>query len=217
MSSGVRRKGLKVAARATWRQKASRATRTLAPTRGEAVRRHRRVHRARRGAGDAVDFEPGLLQQPVDRAPGEGAMCAAALQREVHEQRLAPRGGGGGGSALCQRCSFSATGLSSAGRLAASRGRRGAGRGDGGDGGIEEGSEARSAPGIQEAARGAAGLAATAHGRNKGRCRPKPRMVRRSSACTPSPVWTDHPINNGAGHGCAASVTVAVAARPSLV
>jgi hypothetical protein len=34
-------------------------------------------------------------------------MCAAALQREVHKQRLASRGGGGLGSASCHRCSFS--------------------------------------------------------------------------------------------------------------
>ena len=41
------------------------------------------VHRARRRAGDAVEVKPRLLEQPVEHAPGEGTVRAAALQAEV--------------------------------------------------------------------------------------------------------------------------------------
>ena len=50
---------------------------------GVAVGQHGGVHGAGRGAGDAVDLEPRLFQQPVEHAPGEGAVRAAALQGEV--------------------------------------------------------------------------------------------------------------------------------------
>ena len=50
-----------------------------------AVDQHRRVHRPRRRAGDAVDLEPGLFQKAIENAPGEGAMRAAALQRHIDE------------------------------------------------------------------------------------------------------------------------------------
>jgi hypothetical protein len=38
------------------------------------IGQHGRVHGAGRGAGNAVDLEPGLLEQPIQHAPGEGAM-----------------------------------------------------------------------------------------------------------------------------------------------
>jgi hypothetical protein len=40
---------------------------------------HRRVHGAGRGAGNAVDLQPRLFEQPIEHAPGEGAVRAAAL------------------------------------------------------------------------------------------------------------------------------------------
>ena len=43
------------------------------------------VHRAGRGGGDALDLDVVVLEQPVERAPGEGAVRAAALQREVDD------------------------------------------------------------------------------------------------------------------------------------
>ena len=48
------------------------------------------VHRAGGGGGDAFDLDVVLLEQAVERAPGEGAVRAAALQREV-DDRAAPR------------------------------------------------------------------------------------------------------------------------------
>ena len=50
-----------------------------------AVGQHRGVHGTGRGAGDAVDPQPWLFEQPVEHAPGEGAVRAAALQREVDQ------------------------------------------------------------------------------------------------------------------------------------
>jgi hypothetical protein len=44
-----------------------------------AVDQDSRIHSAGRGAGNAVDPEPGLLEQAIEHAPGEGAMCAPAL------------------------------------------------------------------------------------------------------------------------------------------
>ena len=54
-----------------------------------AVDQHRRVHRAGRRAGNAVDLEPGLFEQAVEHAPGERAMRAAALQREIDQDGIA--------------------------------------------------------------------------------------------------------------------------------
>ena len=42
-------------------------------------------HRPGRCARDAVDVQPRLLHQAVQHAPGEGAVRAATLQREVHQ------------------------------------------------------------------------------------------------------------------------------------
>ncbi len=50
---------------------------------GEAVRQHDRVHRAGRRAGDALDAAAAVHEQLIEHAPGEGAVGAAALQREV--------------------------------------------------------------------------------------------------------------------------------------
>src|SRR5690606_3475395 len=58
-----------------------------------------------RGAGNAFDLQPLLLEQAVEHAPGEGAMGAAALQGQVDLQRrttarrrgLAPAAARGGG------------------------------------------------------------------------------------------------------------------------
>jgi hypothetical protein len=41
--------------------------------------------------------EPGLLQQPIQHAPGEGAMRAAALKRQIDRQGRAIAGRGGRG------------------------------------------------------------------------------------------------------------------------
>ena len=62
-----------------------RGRRARAPTDGETVGEHDRVHSAGTGRADAVDLEPRLLHEPVEHAPGEGAMGAAALQREIGE------------------------------------------------------------------------------------------------------------------------------------
>jgi hypothetical protein len=47
------------------------------------------VHRARRSARDAVDLQPGFLQQPVKSTPGKSAVRAAALQCEIDEDNIA--------------------------------------------------------------------------------------------------------------------------------
>ena len=89
-SSGPRWNGLKRAASETRRQNVSSAVpRARRPRLGIAVDQHRGIHRARRRAGDAVDLEPRLLEQPVEHAPGEGAVRAAALQREIDEDGIA--------------------------------------------------------------------------------------------------------------------------------
>jgi hypothetical protein len=47
-----------------------------------------RIHGAGRRAGYTVDAKPGLLEQTVEHAPGECAMCAAPLERKVDGQRI---------------------------------------------------------------------------------------------------------------------------------
>ena len=49
-----------------------------------AVLERRGVHRAGGGGGDAFDLDAVLFEQAVERAPGEGAVRAAALQRQRH-------------------------------------------------------------------------------------------------------------------------------------
>ena len=63
---------------------------------GKAVGQHRGVHGAGAGRGDALDVDAAVLHQLVEHAPGEGAVRAAALQREVDGPdlgRAAPRRG----------------------------------------------------------------------------------------------------------------------------
>src|SRR5215203_2205844 len=55
---------------------------TLGAALAPAVDEHDGVHRAGAGAGDRLDREPPVLDQLVEHAPGEGAVRAAALQRE---------------------------------------------------------------------------------------------------------------------------------------
>ena len=53
------------------------------------VRHQGCIHRARRRAGDRLDPQPRLLDQPIEHAPGERAVGTAALQGEVHQNRFA--------------------------------------------------------------------------------------------------------------------------------
>jgi hypothetical protein len=41
------------------------------------------VHRAGAGRADAIDLESRLLEQPIQHAPGEGAVSASTLKRKV--------------------------------------------------------------------------------------------------------------------------------------
>ena len=70
-----------------------RAEGALGPAYGMTIGQHRPVHGAGRGAGDAVDPQPWLLEQPIQHAPGERAMRAAALQRQIHQNRIACHAG----------------------------------------------------------------------------------------------------------------------------
>ena len=56
----------------------------LRPVLIHALRRDDRVHRPGGGAGNRFDPDPVVLEQLVQHAPGEGAMTAAALKREVN-------------------------------------------------------------------------------------------------------------------------------------
>src|SRR5262249_7147644 len=55
----------------------------LRPPAREPVGEHDRIHRARRGSRHAFDRKPAVSEQMVEHAPGESAVRAAALQREV--------------------------------------------------------------------------------------------------------------------------------------
>ncbi len=52
----------------------------LAEVAREAIGDHDRVDGAGAGAADRLDAEPVVFQQPVQHAPGEGAVGAAALE-----------------------------------------------------------------------------------------------------------------------------------------
>ena len=83
-SSGVGCTGLKRARSATRPQNRARVARASGrPAAGQAVGEGDAVHGAGAGAADAGDLEPAVLEQPVEHAPGEGAVRAAALQRQV--------------------------------------------------------------------------------------------------------------------------------------
>jgi hypothetical protein len=58
----------------------ARFVRSAAP---EPVGQHHGVDRAGRGAGNALDREPAVFEQMLEHAPGEGAVRAPALQREI--------------------------------------------------------------------------------------------------------------------------------------
>ena len=60
-----------------------RLLRALAPAFGQAVGQHHGVHGPGAGGRHALERDPLVLEQPVEHAPGEGAVGAAALQREV--------------------------------------------------------------------------------------------------------------------------------------
>ena len=91
-SIGERCKGLNFAAsRDKLPVGVERRTRALRAALHEAADEHRRVHGARRCAGNCLDLEPRLLKQSVEHAPGERAMRAPALQGEIDENRVSGR------------------------------------------------------------------------------------------------------------------------------
>src|ERR1700724_802054 len=89
-SRNPRRSGLSDAACETFRQKFSKRTRApSAPPLAGPIDQHGAIHRAGRGARDAVDLQPGFLQQPIKSTPGKSAVRAAALQCEIDEDDTA--------------------------------------------------------------------------------------------------------------------------------
>src|SRR6516162_3742026 len=64
-------------------------TRRLRAALGMTVDEHGRIHRPCRCSRDAVDLQPRLLEQAIESAPGKGTVRAAALQREIDQNRLA--------------------------------------------------------------------------------------------------------------------------------
>jgi hypothetical protein len=59
----------------------------------ESVREQNRIHRPRRGAGNSFELQPPVGEKMIEHAPGEGAMRAAALKREIDQLlRAAGRG-----------------------------------------------------------------------------------------------------------------------------
>ena len=92
---GLRRIGLNRAECDTRRQNFSSAA--CAPSGSFlfiAVDQHHGVHRARRGARDAVDPQPWFLEEPIEHAPREGAVRAATLQGKIDQNGLAVGAGG---------------------------------------------------------------------------------------------------------------------------
>src|SRR5580704_1253408 len=69
----------------------------IRPSLGMTVGKHGSIHRAGRSTSDAVDLQPGLLQQPIESTPSKGAVRAAALQSEIDENFTAARAVGFGG------------------------------------------------------------------------------------------------------------------------
>ncbi len=65
------------------RTRSSALARALAAAVGQAIGQHGGVHRAGAGRADALDGDALVLEQAVEHAPGEGAVRAAALQRQV--------------------------------------------------------------------------------------------------------------------------------------
>jgi len=54
-----------------------------------AIDQHRRIHRAGRRAGNAIDSKPRLLEQTIEHAPGKCPVRASALQREIDKDGIA--------------------------------------------------------------------------------------------------------------------------------
>ena len=61
-----------------------RALAPVAAARGQAGREHDRIDGAGTGGADSVEAEPFIFEQPIQHAPGERAVAADALQRQVH-------------------------------------------------------------------------------------------------------------------------------------
>src|SRR5262249_52710341 len=57
--------------------------RLVRPAAGKPVGEHHRVDRSRRRAGDAFDRDAAVVEQLIEHPPGEGAVGAAALQRQI--------------------------------------------------------------------------------------------------------------------------------------
>jgi hypothetical protein len=191
MSSGVRRKGLKVAARATPRQNASSATR--APSRPLA---------AKPSTVTAAFIAPAEVPEMPSNS-SQGSSSSRSITPQVKAPCAPPPCSARSTSSGSRRtaavvevvpCAIGARSPQRPGcrRRADSPLPVAAGRG--GDGCIEEGSEARSSPGIREAARGGGG---------SGRHRPRRKwggVARSRGWCgdprhaPPSPVCADHPI-----------------------
>src|SRR5262249_40485175 len=53
------------------------------PASSEPAAGHASVAPSRRGAGDAFDLDPAVVEQLIEHAPGERAMRTAALQRQI--------------------------------------------------------------------------------------------------------------------------------------
>ena len=71
--------------------------RSFRPPLGMTIDQHGGIHRAGRSARDAVDLQPGFLQQPIKSTPGKGAVRPATLQCEVDEDDIAAGAVGSGG------------------------------------------------------------------------------------------------------------------------
>src|SRR5262249_429546 len=63
------------------------------PAAGEAVGQHHGVHGSGGCSGNSADREPPVLEQIIEHAPGERAVRAAALQREIDALRVGGRTG----------------------------------------------------------------------------------------------------------------------------
>ncbi len=89
----VERRTLERAQKSAIRDAAPEVLKRLSRFPGAAFRitggQHGGVHCAGRSAGNAVDFEPGLFKKPVQDAPRESAVRAAALKRKINQNWIA--------------------------------------------------------------------------------------------------------------------------------
>src|SRR6476620_1070768 len=72
----------------------------LAPAGSQSVGEHDRIDGAGARSGDALEFEPAFLEQAIEHAPGEGAVAAAALQRQIDDFPPGGRSGSWSGSSV---------------------------------------------------------------------------------------------------------------------